>query len=95
MGLKNGLESIGFFRPFSNILMVAVLACLFLINIFNVRRHLSQQVTLGYPSFLNAMNYLREKTNPDAILVGANYPQISWYADRRTVDFPGYDVSYQ
>lgn len=45
-------------------------------------------VTLGYPSFLDAMAFVRAHSTHDAVVVGANYPQIHWYADRRAVDLP-------
>ena len=39
------------------------------------------QVALGYPSFLQAMRDLRDRTAPGALVVGPNCYQIHWYAD--------------
>ncbi len=50
--------------------------------------HFDSVRTLGYPSFLEAMTFLREQTPSDARIVGPNPPQIVWYADRSVVDFP-------
>jgi len=65
-----------------------VLSVVFAINFFETRRGFTQSVALGYPSFLRALQFLREKTSPDAMLVGASYPQIFWYTERRVVRFP-------
>lgn len=55
---------------------------------FAVRRALAEQRTLGYPSFLDAMKYLKQVSSPDSVIVGASRPQIAWYADRRVIDYP-------
>jgi len=44
--------------------------------------------TLGYPSFLDAMAFVRQHSSAEALVVGPNPPQISWYADRKCIDFP-------
>jgi 4-amino-4-deoxy-L-arabinose transferase-like glycosyltransferase len=51
-------------------------------------RVFDRTVTLGYPSFLQAMVFVRDHSSPAALLVGPNRPQIFWYADRTVVDFP-------
>jgi len=64
--------------------LIAVLALSFATN----RRFFSQAVTLGYPSFTDAMRVLRQRTPSNAVLMGASGPQIFWYTDRQVVDFP-------
>jgi 4-amino-4-deoxy-L-arabinose transferase-like glycosyltransferase len=54
----------------------------------HTRAQLAGTAALGYPSFLDAMRFLRERTAPGALVAGANYPQIHWYADRRAIDLP-------
>ena len=46
------------------------------------------RIALGYPSFLDAMRWLRAHSSPEAVVIGANYPQIFWYADRHARDLP-------
>jgi len=65
----------------------------FLIGVFafsfvRTHRFFSRAVTLGYPSFTEAMRAVRERTAPNTVLMGASVPQIFWYADRHVVDFP-------
>jgi 4-amino-4-deoxy-L-arabinose transferase-like glycosyltransferase len=71
---------------------VAVLALLlegiFAVNFRATQPTFQYRTTLGYPSFLNAMQFLREHSSPDALVIGANYPQIHWYADRHALDLP-------
>jgi len=66
------------------IFLIATLALSFVAN----RSFFSRTVTLGYPSFTDAMHSLRKRAPKDAVLMGASLPQIFWYADRRVVDFP-------
>jgi hypothetical protein len=49
---------------------------------------LARTFTVGYPSFLDAMKALRERSGKDATVMGANIPQIAWYGDRKVVAFP-------
>lgn len=67
---------------------LVVLTALFAVQLRTVRQALASTVTLGYPSFLPAMDFLRAHARPDSVIVGANYPQIHWYADRVTIDLP-------
>ncbi len=64
------------------------LSVVFVMNFRDTRPSLTRDVTFGYPSFLRALYFLREKTSREAVLVGASYPQISWYTDRQVLDFP-------
>jgi 4-amino-4-deoxy-L-arabinose transferase-like glycosyltransferase len=66
------------------VFLIAVLASSFAAN----RRFFSQAVTLGYPSFTDAMRILRQRTPSSAVLMGASVPQIFWYTERDVVDFP-------
>jgi hypothetical protein len=65
-----------------------VLAGLFIWHFLVVRPVFEQRFTLGYPSFLAAMEFLREHATPGAVVLGANYPQIHWYSGLRAIDFP-------
>ncbi len=49
---------------------------------------LRTSVTLGYPSFLDAMASLRQNSRDTAHVVGTAGPQIEWYADRITEPYP-------
>jgi hypothetical protein len=42
----------------------------------------------GYPSFVEAMETVRAESPPDQLVIGASGPQIHWYADRPTRQFP-------
>ena len=48
----------------------------------------TNSVTLGYPAFYVAMQFVRTYASVKGVVVGANYPQIFWYADRQAIDFP-------
>jgi 4-amino-4-deoxy-L-arabinose transferase-like glycosyltransferase len=74
-------------RLWATIVGVALTALL-IANFVVVRDMQARRVVLGEPSFLEAMRFLRETTAPDTVVIGANYPQIAWYADRRAVDLP-------
>ena len=63
-----------------------LLASLFAVNFKTTRPTFQHRITRGYPSFLEAMQFLREHSSPDAVVIGANYPQIYWYADRYALD---------
>lgn len=65
-----------------------VLTALLSLQLQSTRQIVGATITLGYPSFLPAMDFLRENSSHDAVVVGANYPQIHWYADRVAVDLP-------
>lgn len=52
-------------------------------------RDFGSVVTLGYPSFLEAMASLHRSSPPAARIVGTAGPQIAWYADRAVVGYPG------
>ena len=69
--------------------LAILLGVVFAVNFSETRKSLTRSVALGYPSFLRAMRFLSENASPNAVLVGASYPQISWYTERRVVDFPG------
>ena len=66
----------------------AVLAVFFVLNLRATLPVFQYTYTLGYPSFLNAMTFLRKHGSPGAVVLGANYPQIHWYSALRAEDFP-------
>lgn len=68
--------------------LAAGLALLLVVNLVAARTAIARTVTLGHPSFLDAMTFLRENTTGDVVVAGSNRPQIAWYADRRVVDLP-------
>lgn len=70
------------------VVLVSVLVAVLAMNGLQVRRQIVRTVALGYPSFTHAMRFLHEHASPTAVLVGANYPQIHWYTERRTIDLP-------
>jgi 4-amino-4-deoxy-L-arabinose transferase-like glycosyltransferase len=65
-----------------------VLTGLFVLNFRATRLVFENTFTLGYPSFLDAMAFLREHSNPGTVVLGANTPQIHWYSGLRAIDFP-------
>lgn len=67
------------------------LTALFVLNLRVTRPVLEHMLTLGYPSFLDAMAYLRLQASPGAVALGANVPQIHWYSGLRAVNFPAED----
>ena len=66
----------------------AILAGIFALNLHAVLPVFERTITLGYPSFLDAMTYLQVEASPEDMVLGANYPQIDWYSGLRAVDFP-------
>lgn len=64
------------------------LTALFILNQRATRPVFEHWFTLGYPSFLDAMEFLHRHASPGAVVLGANFPQIHWYSGLRTVDFP-------
>lgn len=66
------------------VFLVATLGLSFFAN----KAFLRNTVTLGYPSFTNAMRTLRRETPANGVLMGASVPQIAWYADREVIAFP-------
>lgn len=78
-----------FLRPMTRAVVIsAVLAGIFVLNFRVTRSFLQHSITLGYPSFLDAMAYLRVHSSPSATVLGANFPQIFWYTNLRAIDFP-------
>ena len=67
---------------------LVILATLGVLSFVTVRPVLASSVTLGYPSFLDAMRWLQAHSAPDATVLGPNPAQIAWYADRRVEAFP-------
>jgi 4-amino-4-deoxy-L-arabinose transferase-like glycosyltransferase len=65
-----------------------VLAAFFVLSLRATRPILERSFTLGYPSFLDAMAYLRLEASPGAVVLGANVPQIHWYSGLRAVNIP-------
>lgn len=78
-------------RPRLAVVPAVVLVVAFAVQLQTMRQTLGTTITLGYPSFLPAMDFLRARSSPDAVVLGANYPQIHWYADRVAHDLPELD----
>ena len=68
--------------------LVFVLVGMFLLNYRVTHPIFAQNITLGYPSFLDAMAFLRVHGTPGSVVLGANGPQINWYSGLRGRDFP-------
>lgn len=68
--------------------LICCLGVMLVLNFLDTRKVFTTDTAFGYPSFLRALQFLRKNTSPDAVLVGASHPQISWYTDRRVMDFP-------
>jgi 4-amino-4-deoxy-L-arabinose transferase-like glycosyltransferase len=49
---------------------------------------LRQGIALGYPSFADAMAFVRTRTAASARLLGPNPPQIAWYSERNVQALP-------
>ena len=76
-------------RPRARYVVVGTLLAGFAaVNYRAVRPVFQHTVTLGYPSFLDAMNFLRTHARPGATVVGANFPQIFWYSGLNAVRIP-------
>jgi 4-amino-4-deoxy-L-arabinose transferase-like glycosyltransferase len=76
-------------RPLARgVALGAVLAGFFVVNLRATRPVFKQAHTLGYPSFLDAMAFLRSHASPGATVLGANFPQIHWYSDLRAMNIP-------
>jgi hypothetical protein len=54
----------------------------------SAQRTLTHVVTNGYPSFLAATAFLRAHSEPTALVVAPNAPQLWWYAERPVVAYP-------
>jgi 4-amino-4-deoxy-L-arabinose transferase-like glycosyltransferase len=87
LGLTKQLPS-GPLRPPAAAVLVLLLTGIAGLNFVATRATFRRTVTLGYPSFLSAMKFLRSRSGPSAVVIGASVPQIVWYADRRAIDFP-------
>ena len=65
-----------------------VLTGIFVLSSLAAIPALEHSYTLGYPCFLDAMAFLRDRATPGAVVMGANSPQIAWYSGLRVIDFP-------
>lgn len=74
-----------------SIVLTALLAGFFALNLRDTHQFFETKVTLGYPGFLDAMAFLREHATPGATVLGANYPQIHWYSDLKAINIPERD----
>jgi hypothetical protein len=70
------------------LLLGAALVVVLVANFVTVSAALARRRVLGEPSFVEAMRFLRREASREALVLGANYPQIHWYADRRAVELP-------
>jgi hypothetical protein len=62
----------GLLRPIARkVVLSAVLAGIFVLNFRTTRSFFHHSITLGYPSFLDAMAYLRIHSNPAGTVLGA------------------------
>ena len=68
--------------------IVMIVGTAFALNFTHTRSTFTRTIANGYPSFLQAMAFLHGHTTADAAVMGASRPQIYWYADRRSVNFP-------
>ena len=76
-------------RPVARGLVLgALLAGSFVVNLRVTRLVFEHGVTVGYPVFLDAMTFLRENATSGATVLGANFPQIHWYTDLRAINIP-------
>jgi Alg9-like mannosyltransferase family len=71
-----------------SVVIPAAIAAVFGLSFFETRATFTHSVTAGYPAFYVAMQFVRTYASVKGVVVGANYPQISWYADRQAIDFP-------
>ncbi|MDX2169997.1 MAG: glycosyltransferase family 39 protein [Deltaproteobacteria bacterium] len=67
---------------------LALVALLGLANAPGMRHRFATVHTLGAPSLVEAMAFVRAHSPDDARLIGASAPQIRWYADRAVQSFP-------
>lgn len=72
----------------ARLLLVPLAAAIFWWNHSLVQPVFENWLALGYPPFLEAMELVRGRSSPEAVVLGANTPQIAWYADRRIAPFP-------
>lgn len=70
------------------IAIVGALAVAVGANLAEARQRLMVTLTLGYPSFVDAMRTLRREASPEAVVAGAPYPQLHWYSGRDVVPLP-------
>jgi 4-amino-4-deoxy-L-arabinose transferase-like glycosyltransferase len=75
-------------EPVPRAALAGILAAIALLNFSATRPTFAAVRTIGYPSFLDAMAFVREHSARDALLIGPNEPQMVWYAERAVVDFP-------
>jgi len=66
-----------------------LLAGMFFLDFRATRPILKHVYTAGYPSFLEAMDFLRIQASPGALVMGSNFPQIHWYSGLQATGFPG------
>jgi 4-amino-4-deoxy-L-arabinose transferase-like glycosyltransferase len=83
------VKATGSLRPLGRgAVLGGVLAGCFFMNLRVTQPVFENQVTLGYPVFLNAMTFLRENAGPGAVVLGANLPQIHWYSNLGVKNIP-------
>lgn len=70
-------------RP--RIAAIAVVAGVIVTAAIPSRVVLAQTTTLGHPSFLRAMAYLRARSRPGDVVMSPSVPQTIWYADRTVI----------
>jgi len=68
--------------------LVGTLAGVVWLGALSAQRTLTTVVTNGYPSFLAATAFLRTHSEPQALVVAPNPPQLWWYAERPVVAYP-------
>lgn len=89
LGLTRALPG----RLFARLESVAcVLIALIVLVWVQLRPALEASKGLGYPSFLEATDWLRQNTPTGAVIMGAPTPQLSWYLDRPVVSVPGQEA---
>jgi len=75
-------------RTLFGVLVATLLIGNFFVSWRMTRYVFENAAVLGYPSFLDAMAFLRANASSEDTVLGANYPQINWYSGLRAYDFP-------
>jgi 4-amino-4-deoxy-L-arabinose transferase-like glycosyltransferase len=83
------VQAAGKLRPLArSAVLTVLLAVVFVLNFRATRPVFQNTFTLGYPSFLAAMAFLRLHASPGALVLGANSPQIYWYSNLPSTNIP-------
>ncbi|WP_161626651.1 ArnT family glycosyltransferase [Desulfatiglans anilini] len=75
-------------RALFTVLAGAILLFTLILNYRATIPTIKTTVALGYPVFTQAMERLQAVSTPSDLVMGPNTPQICWYANRNSIDFP-------